>query len=438
VLVEERRVMEGRKYKCHFCADNFVGTKIFTDHINTCHDGRKSFVCNICNEAFISNSELFRHKSSSHEKTIFHCIYNGCEREFSQKGNMMSHYKTVHLKAKDYKCPTCGALFGENGSLKRHIRGVHEGIHRYKCDFEECTKCFNTSYELRRHMETVHWAIKSYVCEYEGCGKRFGQKCHLTKHEETHSEDNKYKCIFDCPYTTNFNSVLVRHLKQDHKIEAMIDRTYVCEYEGCGKKFGRQRQVTTHIDTVHLELDKSFACEYEGCGKKFGQKGNLTRHIDTVHLATNNKSDLVKHVKKEYTMEELINRRYPCEYEGCGQRFLQKGHLTRHVDTVHLEVKSFVCNHEGCGKRFGQKGHLTIHEAIHLEEKKYKCPYFECSYATSDRSTFIRHTKNKHTIEEVIDRACDSLLLPFVCEEEGCIERFATEEECSFHTETLH
>merc|ERR1712243_544197 len=203
-------------------------------------------------------------------------------------------------------------------------------------------------------METVHWAIKSYVCEYEGCGKQFGQKGHLTRHKETHSQDNKYKCPFDCPYTTNHNSVLVRHIKKDHKMEALIDRSFPCEYEGCGKKFG------------------------------------------------------------------------------------QKGHLTRHVDTVHLEVKSFVCNHEGCGKQFGQKGHLTRHEGIHSEVKKYKCPYDNCSYATSDRSTFVRHTKNKHTIEEVIDRACDSQLLPFVCEEEGCIERFATEEDCSFHRETIH
>jgi len=243
---QKRRVMAGTQYQCHLCPEFFVGLKRFTDHINF-HDGRESFV---------SDSEFFRHKSSAHEKTIIHCIAGGCNREFSQKGNMMSHYRTVHLKAKDYKCPICGALFGGSSALKRHIRGIHEGIksHRYKCDYEECTKTFNEGYELRRHMETVHWGIKSYVCPYEGCGKRFGQIGHLTRHKETHSEDNKYKCNFDCSFSTNHNSVLVRHLKKDHKIEAMIDRTYVCEYEGCGEKFGRLRQLTTHIDNVHLTL----------------------------------------------------------------------------------------------------------------------------------------------------------------------------------------
>ena len=172
-LVKERRIAkEDRKYPCHFCPEFFVDKKMLSSHINNCHDSKKPFVCNICNKAFLSNSGLVCHNLATHEHTGFQCIYNGCSKEFTTRQYMMTHYKTVHLKAKDYKCPTCGVLFGQNSSLRHHIRAVHEGKHPYKCDHQDCTKSFTRADDLWRHIDTVHLAVKSYVCQNEGCGKQ--------------------------------------------------------------------------------------------------------------------------------------------------------------------------------------------------------------------------------------------------------------------------
>ena len=137
---------------------------------------------------------------------------------------MMIHYKTVHLKAKDYKCPTCGVLFGQNSSLRHHIRAVHEGKHPYKCDHQDCTKSFTQAGDLRRHIDTVHLAVKSYVCQNEGCGKRFGHKWHLTKHEAIHSGNKKYECPYDCSYATCDSGNFAKHKRNKHKIEQVIDQ----------------------------------------------------------------------------------------------------------------------------------------------------------------------------------------------------------------------
>ena len=136
----------------------------------------------------------------------------------------MKHYKTVHLKVKDYKCPVCGVLFGEKGNLKKHIRAVHEGKYPHKCEFENCTKSFTRSENLRRHVTTVHRMIKSYVCDYEGCGKRFGEKGHLTQHKAIHSDNKRYKCPYECPFATYRNCNLVEHIKKKHRVEEVIDR----------------------------------------------------------------------------------------------------------------------------------------------------------------------------------------------------------------------
>ena len=136
----------------------------------------------------------------------------------------MTHHKTIHLKLKDFKCPTCGISFGQNSNLKRHIRAVHEGKHPFKCNYENCTSSFNDCSNLRKHIKNVHLEIKSYVCEFEGCGKRFGQKGDLTRHEAIHYENKSYKCPYECSFATIHKSNLVQHIKNKHRVEEVIDR----------------------------------------------------------------------------------------------------------------------------------------------------------------------------------------------------------------------
>jgi transposase-like protein len=60
------------------------------------------FVCNQCNKAFQSQSDLNRHRSSVHDKSSpYHCYVQGCRRRqrgFSRKDNYESHLRHVHRK----------------------------------------------------------------------------------------------------------------------------------------------------------------------------------------------------------------------------------------------------------------------------------------------------------------------------------------------------
>lgn len=54
------------------------------------------------------------------------------------------------------------------------------------------------------------------------------------------------------------------------------DKTYVCNFEGCGKLFTRRYNVRSHVQT-HLS-DRPYICDVDGCNKAFVRQHDLTRH----------------------------------------------------------------------------------------------------------------------------------------------------------------
>ena len=116
----------------------------------------------------------------------------------------------------------------------------------------------------------------------------------------------------------------------------MGERPYACDHEGCGKRFSRSDDLTTHKRTHTGE--QPYACDHEGCGKRFSDSSNLTTH------------------KRTHTGEQP----YVCDHEGCGKRFSRSANLTTHKRT-HTGEQPYVCDHDGCSKRFSRSGHLTAH-----------------------------------------------------------------------------
>ena len=88
---------------------------------------------------------------------------------------------------------------------------------------------------------------------------------------------------------------------------------HVCTY--CeGVAFEYAGKLKTHIETVH-EKRRDHACPH--CPSAFGVKSSLKTHIKTVHEK---------------------RRDHACPY--CpGVAYQTKGHLTRHIDLVHLKIK---------------------------------------------------------------------------------------------------
>ncbi|XP_055941978.1 gastrula zinc finger protein XlCGF26.1-like [Argiope bruennichi] len=81
----------------------------------------------------------------------------------------------------------------------------------------------------------------------------------------------------------------------------------------------------------------------------------------------------------------------PFVCELCGKEFSQKGSRDRHYRT-HTGNRPFVCDF--CNKGFVQNSDLKIHIRTHTGERPYKCP--TCGKTFTNRSVCKMHHKRKH------------------------------------------
>ncbi|EIE80520.1 hypothetical protein G6F46_013009 [Rhizopus delemar] len=59
-----------------------------------------------------------------------------------------------------------------------------------------------------------------------------------------------------------------------------IEKIFACEFQDCGKVFGRQEHVKRHVRSIHTK-EKPYVCPYDSCQKRFARSDNLNQHIRT-------------------------------------------------------------------------------------------------------------------------------------------------------------
>ena len=163
-----------RPFKCTYpgCNKKYSLQSGFLVHLRT-HYGEKPFICQICSKSFNEKGNLKTHLRFHSELRPFKCPQ--CDKRYKTNGHLKDHIDIQHKLIKKYDCKFCGKKFGRISTLKSHIR-THIGEKNYKCKMEGCEKRFtekgNMEIHYRRHLKKLN-----KIDEYEKIKKKkYGEK----------------------------------------------------------------------------------------------------------------------------------------------------------------------------------------------------------------------------------------------------------------------
>ena len=124
----------------------------------------------------------------------------------------------------------------------------------------------------------------------------------------------------------------------------LVANNHECQH--CAMRFNSAFKLDQHVGT-HTG-DRPHACTWPECGARFVQKGNLKTHFDSVHLLLTHRcatcdhgftaiSNLNKH--RKWTPACGGEKQFPCEV--CTAAFRNKSDLNRHLTTsTHKKRKA--------------------------------------------------------------------------------------------------
>uniref|UniRef100_A0A667Z5T2 Zinc finger protein 143b n=1 Tax=Myripristis murdjan TaxID=586833 RepID=A0A667Z5T2_9TELE len=226
-----------------------------------------------------------------------------------------------------------------------------------------------------------HVGEKSFRCEYEGCGKLYTTAHHLKVHERSHTGD----------------------------------KPYVCEYLGCGKKFATGYGLKSHSRTHTGE--KPYRCQEMNCRKSFKTSGDLQKHTRT-HTGEKpfkcpvegcGRSFTTSNIRKVHIRTHTGERPYYCSEPSCGRSFASATNYKNHM-RIHTGEKPYVCTVPGCEKRFTEYSSLYKHHVVHTPCKPYNCNH--CGKTYKQISTLAMHKRTAHNDTEPIEEEQEAYFEP--------------------------
>ena len=252
---------------CHFSTKD---SSNMTQHLRI-HNDERNFECTVCQQKFISSSNLKVHTRSVHTKEkMFYCDY--CEKGFATKWQMKSHVKTNHLKEKVmFDCQKCERSFYKSQSLAAHLKHCSTSRQKFK-RFQVCETCGvklkGGITSLRRHQCVCRTGDVDLKCPI--CSKTVSSRS-LKSHMQYHKSQTDNKTLltcFICNKTLTSSTSLKRHLLIHENFKPF-------ECDVCGKEFRQKSTLETH-SRVHTGF--RFSCP-AGCGNFFITKSLLKIHL---------------------------------------------------------------------------------------------------------------------------------------------------------------
>ncbi|XP_014234611.1 zinc finger and BTB domain-containing protein 41-like [Trichogramma pretiosum] len=162
---------------------------------------------------------------------------------------------------------------------------------------------------------------------------------------------------------------------------------------GCvSEEVNSKHRLKTHTESVR-NGNIIPACDI--CGKVFKLRGHLNRHIDSVHRKITHSCDIClktfsnKSNLKIHSDSVHNEVRHACDI--CQKTFSDKGYLKTHIESVHYRVRH-ACNI--CQKTFSDKSNLRKHIDSMHRKMRHACD--KCRKTFSDRSSLKKHMDSMH------------------------------------------
>jgi KRAB domain-containing zinc finger protein len=147
----------------------FIQKHHLQDHYRRKHTDERPFACNKCDRRFSTKRGAQQHRIAHTFAKPYACDVDGCEKKFTQKGNMLTHKRNVHeMVAGKYPCEQCNRACDTPDKLKTHRR-IHTGERPYACT--ECAMKSGCKSVLQTHYRRKHTSERQYACAH--CERTF-------------------------------------------------------------------------------------------------------------------------------------------------------------------------------------------------------------------------------------------------------------------------
>ncbi|XP_034133855.1 zinc finger protein 37-like isoform X1 [Drosophila guanche] len=258
----------------------------------------------------------------------------------------------------------------------------------FTCDI--CCKKFASERRCQIHKQQ-HGGHLLFPCKQPGCAESFNRREQRTEHMKIHTV-NWFICEQEgCSKKYRHKATLVTHQRKAHDIRGSASKSHVCEF--CGKVFHTLATLNHHRYTHKDKIQMPFACEEPGCSLRFRKRHHLLDHTmrhkgimnyECPHCGV---KKMTLHELKVHINHHTLERTWSCPH--CSKVCNSSTNLGAHIRAIHEAVRKYQCGY--CSMSFVRSHTRRYHEMIHTGERNYKC--MECGKGFTQPATLRSHRK---------------------------------------------